>query len=86
MCGLTLKGICVVSFLEKLVIVDVADLAYRTRTLTIFTNEKGRTIDDSVITKVTDDHMVVNARCRDKDLAHIEEHMKAFKAKGGDVS
>ncbi|KAE8659766.1 Aminomethyltransferase [Hibiscus syriacus] len=24
--------------------------------------------------------------CRDKDLAHIEEHMKAFKSKGGDVS
>ncbi|KAE8696738.1 Aminomethyltransferase [Hibiscus syriacus] len=24
--------------------------------------------------------------CRDKDLAHIEEHMKALKSKGGDVS
>ena len=45
-------------------------------------------IDDSVITKVKDDYiyLVVNAGCRDKDLAHIEEHMKAFKAKGGDVS
>jgi aminomethyltransferase len=54
--------------------------------LAVFTNEKGRAINDSVITKVTNDHMVVNARCRDKDLAHIEQHMKAFKAKGVDVS
>ncbi|KAL3596133.1 hypothetical protein D5086_007770 [Populus alba] len=76
------------SFLEKLVIADVAALAPGTGTLTVFTNEKGGAIDDSVITKVQNDHMyiVVNAGCRDKDLAHIEEHMKAFKAKGGDVS
>ncbi|KAG8490598.1 hypothetical protein CXB51_013745 [Gossypium anomalum] len=59
-----------------------------TGTLTVFTNEKGGAIDDSVITKVKDDHiyLVVNAGCRDKDLAHIEEHMKVFRAKGGDVS
>ncbi|CAI8611494.1 unnamed protein product [Vicia faba] len=88
MCGLSLKGKDVVTFLEKLVIADVAALANGTGTLTVFTNEKGGAIDDSVITKVTDDHLylVVNAGCRDKDLAHIEEHMKAFKAKGGDVS
>ncbi|WJX12644.1 hypothetical protein P8452_03116 [Trifolium repens] len=51
MCGLSLKGIGVVSFLEKLVIADVAALAYRTGTLAVFTNEKGRAINDSVITK-----------------------------------
>ncbi|KAK8496673.1 hypothetical protein V6N12_063933 [Hibiscus sabdariffa] len=88
MCGLSLKGNDCVPFLEKLVIADVAGLAPGTGTLTVFTNEKGGAIDDSVITKVKDDHiyLVVNAGCRDKDLAHIEEHMKAFKAKGGDVS
>jgi aminomethyltransferase len=88
MCGLSLKGKDAVAFLEKLVIADVAALAPGTGTLTVFTNEKGGAIDDSVITKVTDDHiyLAVNAGCRDKDLAHIEEHMKAFKAKGGDVS
>ncbi|KAL4312456.1 hypothetical protein GQ457_01G043100 [Hibiscus cannabinus] len=88
MCGLSLKGKDCVPFLEKLVIADVAGLAPGTGTLTVFTNEKGGAIDDSVITKVKDDHiyLVVNAGCRDKDLAHIEEHMKAFKAKGGDVS
>jgi aminomethyltransferase len=88
MCGLSLKGKDCIPFLEKLVIADVAALAPGTGTLTVFTNEKGGAIDDSVITKVQNDHMyiVVNAGCRDKDLAHIEEHMKAFKAKGGDVS
>ncbi|KAF3453199.1 hypothetical protein FNV43_RR03638 [Rhamnella rubrinervis] len=88
MCGLSLKGKGSVAFLEKLVIADVAGLPPGTGTLTVFTNEKGGAIDDSVITKVKDDHiyLVVNAGCRDKDLAHIEEHMKAFKAKGGDVS
>ncbi|KAL9320824.1 hypothetical protein ACSQ67_012663 [Phaseolus vulgaris] len=88
MCGLSLKGKDSVQFLEKLVIADVAGLAPGAGSLTVFTNEKGGAIDDSVITKVKDDHiyLVVNAGCRDKDLAHIEEHMKAFKAKGGDVS
>lgn len=88
MCGLSLKGKDCVTFLEKLVIADVAGLAPGTGTLTVFTNENGGAIDDSVITKVKDDHiyLVVNAGCRDKDLAHIEAHMKSFTAKGGDVS
>ncbi|KAL9250938.1 Aminomethyltransferase, mitochondrial-like protein [Drosera capensis] len=88
MCGLSLKGKDSIPFLEKLVVADVAGLAAGTGTLTVFTNEKGGAIDDSVVTKVTDDHiyLVVNAGCRDKDLAHIEEHMKSFQAKGRDVS
>ncbi|KAH6831610.1 Glycine cleavage T-protein family [Perilla frutescens var. hirtella] len=88
MCGLSLKGKDCIPFLEKLVIADVAGLAPGAGTLTVFTNEKGGAIDDSVITKVTNDHiyLVVNAGCRDKDLAHIEEHLKAFTSKGADVS
>ncbi|CAO2823645.1 unnamed protein product [Amaranthus hypochondriacus] len=88
MCGLSLKGKDCIPFLEKLVIGDIAGLAPGTGTLSVFTNEKGGSIDDTVITKVKDDHiyLVVNAGCRDKDLAHIEEHMKVFKSKGGDVS
>lgn len=88
MCGLSLKGKDCIAFLEKLVIGDIAGLAPGTGTLSVFTNEKGGSIDDTVITKVTDDHvyLVVNAGCREKDLEHIEGHMKAFKANGGDVS
>ncbi|EMS49413.1 Aminomethyltransferase, mitochondrial [Triticum urartu] len=58
-----------------------------TGSLTVFTNDKGGAIDDSVVTKVNDHHvyLVVNAGCRDKDLAHIGAHMEAFQKKGGDV-
>ncbi|WOL17783.1 aminomethyltransferase, mitochondrial-like [Canna indica] len=87
MCGLSLHGRDCVPFLETLVVADVAGLLPGTGTLTIFTNERGGAIDDSVVTKVQDDHiyLVVNAGCRDKDLAHIGAHMEAFKAKGGAV-
>ncbi|KAH0451362.1 hypothetical protein IEQ34_018661 [Dendrobium chrysotoxum] len=88
MCGLSLTGKDSVAFLERLVVADVAGLRPGTGTLTVFTNERGGAIDDSVVTKVREDHiyLVVNAGCRDKDLAHIGEHLEAFKAKGGDVS
>eukprot|EP01018_Ginkgo_biloba_P009939 Gb_29854 [translate_table: standard] len=88
MCGLSLKGKDCIPFLEKLVVADIAGLTPGTGTLTVFTNEKGGAIDDSVVTKVKDDHiyLVVNAGCRDKDLEHIESHMKSFKAHGGDVN
>ncbi|WOL12219.1 hypothetical protein Cni_G20985 [Canna indica] len=87
MCGLSLRGRDCIPFLETLVIADVAGLRPGTGTLTVFTNERGGAIDDSVVTKVKDDHiyLVVNAGCRDKDLAHIGEHMEAFKKKGGAV-
>ncbi|CAI9783924.1 unnamed protein product [Fraxinus pennsylvanica] len=85
MCGQSLKGKDCIHFLEKLVVADVAGLAPGSRTLTVFTNENGGAIDDLVITMVIDDriYLVVNARCRDKDLAHIEEHMKASRQKVG---
>lgn len=87
MCGLSLLGNDCIPFLEKLVVADVAGLKNGTGTLTVFTNDKGGAIDDSVVTKVKDDHvyLVVNAGCRDKDLEHIGKHMEAFKKKGGDV-
>ena len=49
---------------------------------------QGGIIDDSVITKVKPGelYLVVNAGCRDKDLAHIGKHLAAFKAGGGDVT
>ena len=87
MCGLSLKGKDAIPFFEKLVVGDISALAPGTGSLSCFTNDKGGIIDDTVITKVKDDHIyiVVNAGCRDKDLAHIESHLKLFQAKGGDV-
>jgi aminomethyltransferase len=41
-----------VAFLETLVVGDIAALADGTGSLSVFTNEKGGIIDDTVITKV----------------------------------
>ncbi|KAI8462982.1 MAG: hypothetical protein J3K34DRAFT_389317 [Monoraphidium minutum] len=88
MCGLTLKGKDAVSFLEGLVVGDIQGLADGTGSLSVFTNEKGGIIDDTVITKVTptEIYLVVNAGCRDKDLAHLGKHLQAAKAAGKDVT
>lgn len=87
MCGLTLKGKDAIAFVEGLVVGDIAALADGTGTLSVFTNEKGGIIDDTVVTKVASDelYIVVNAGCREKDLAHLGKHLAAFKAKGGQV-
>lgn len=87
MCGLTLKGKDAISFLETLVVGDIAGLKDGTGSLSVFTNEKGGIIDDTVITKLSADeiYLVVNAGCRDKDLAHIGKHLDAAKAQGKNV-
>lgn len=88
MCGLTLKGKDTIKFLEKLVVCDIGSIPDGSGSLSVLTNEQGGCIDDTVITKVNNDHvyLVVNAGCREKDLAHIEAHMKPFQAAGGDVA
>lgn len=52
MCGLSLKGPDAIPFLETLVVADIQALAPGTGTLSVFTNENGGVIDDTVITKV----------------------------------
>lgn len=48
------QGKDAVSFLEGLVTGDIAGLADGTGSLSVFTNDKGGIIDDTVITKVSD--------------------------------
>lgn len=48
----SMQGKDAVEFLESLIVGDVASLEDRTGTLSVFTNDKGGIIDDSVITKV----------------------------------
>eukprot|EP00850_Spirogloea_muscicola_P004317 SM000018S03682 [mRNA] locus=s18:718627:721434:- [translate_table: standard] len=88
MCGLSLKGKDSIPFLETLVVGDLASLKLGTGSLSVFTNEKGGVIDDTVISKLADDHiyLVLNAGCRDKDLEHIEKHLKPYQSKGKDVA
>ncbi|MCB1532329.1 MAG: glycine cleavage system aminomethyltransferase GcvT [Alphaproteobacteria bacterium] len=49
---------------------------FRTK-YTVLTNEQGGIIDDLMVTKTDDDqfHFVLNAGCKDKDIAWIKQHL-----------
>ncbi|KAK9864651.1 hypothetical protein WJX84_008674 [Apatococcus fuscideae] len=84
MCGLTFKGKNTIPFLEGLVVGDIKSIEDGSGSYSIFTNENGGIIDDTVISKVSDDevYLVVNAGCREKDLAHLNEQLKKYKDGG----
>jgi len=68
------------------VVGDLAELKQGQSQLSLFTNEKGGIIDDTVISNHGDKlYVVSNAGCADKDYAHITHQLKSFKAKGGDA-
>jgi aminomethyltransferase len=73
-------------FLESLVVADLEGLPVGNSTLSLFTNENGGIIDDTVINKQSERnfYVVSNAGCADKDLAHIRSQLQSFKSKGGD--
>ncbi|KAI8866319.1 aminomethyltransferase precursor [Ramicandelaber brevisporus] len=70
-----------VRFLESLVVGDVAGLPANSATLSVYTNERGGIIDDTVISNIGNEYfyIVMNAGCADKDLAHISTQLKLFK-------
>jgi len=79
---LKLTGKDRVSFLESLVVGDIAGLGEGQGCLSLITNERGGIIDDTVITNAGDHiYMVVNAGNKDIDLIHMNKHLEAF---GGD--
>jgi aminomethyltransferase len=87
MLGSSIRGKDAIKFLEGLVVADLKGLAPGTGTLSVVTNEKGGIIDDTVITKVTDEdiYVVLNAGCAEKDQVHINKHLAVAKSKGMDV-
>jgi len=64
--------------LETLVPGDIAGLQAGQQRYTQFTNERGGMLDDLMVTS-TGDHLllVLNAACKDSDLAHIRKHLAA---------
>ncbi|KAF9128727.1 hypothetical protein BGX30_014216 [Mortierella sp. GBA39] len=75
-----------VKFYESITVADIESLPVGSSTLSVFTNENGGIIDDTIICKHQDSlYVVSNAGCADKDLAHIRPLLKAFQNKGGDV-
>lgn len=70
-----------VAFFETLCVTDIAGLRPNFAKLTVLTNEEGGVKDDCMVT-VRDNHLfvVLNAGCKDKDMAHILEHAAKWNA------
>jgi aminomethyltransferase len=64
--------------LETLVPGDIVGLQPGQQRYTQFTNEQGGILDDLMVTS-TGDHLllVINAACKEADLAHIQKHLSA---------
>lgn len=75
---LALRGIDVALALEALVPGDIAGLAPGRTRYTMFTNNDGGISDDLMVTNVGDYlFLVVNAACKDADIAHLRAALPA---------
>ena len=73
---LKITGPSRVSFLNKLVVADVGSLKPGQAVYSLLMNEQGTVMDDTIITGFSDHiSMVVNAGCKDKDLAFMRSHL-----------
>ena len=63
--------------LEALVPVDIIDLPVGMQRYAMFTNEQGGILDDLMVANLGNDQLflVVNAACKDQDLAHLRKHL-----------
>lgn len=72
---------------RSLTVADIRGLADNRSCLSMFTNDKGTIIDDTMITKNADHlYVVVNAGCADKDLLHLNTQLAKWKKNGKDVT
>ncbi|PVZ11244.1 MULTISPECIES: glycine cleavage system aminomethyltransferase GcvT [unclassified Pseudomonas] len=74
-----LRGQGVAQALEQLVPVDIVDLPVGLQRYALFTNEEGGILDDLMVARLADDELmlVVNAACKEADLAHLRAHLGA---------
>lgn len=62
--------------LEKLVPVDIIDLPVGKQRYALFTNDEGGIMDDLMVTRYEDClYLVVNAACKEQDIAHLQAHL-----------
>ncbi|RIA22405.1 aminomethyltransferase [Ectopseudomonas oleovorans] len=63
--------------LETLVPVDIIDLPAGLQRYAMFTDADGGILDDLMVANLGDDtlYLVVNAACKDQDLAHLKQHI-----------
>ena len=70
-----------VEFLESVIVGDVQSLNINQMRLSVMTTPKGGIIDDCMVTRKTDHiYMVINAGCKEKDLAHLRARLAEFNA------
>jgi aminomethyltransferase len=71
-----LSGAGAAAALESLVPVDIVDLPLNFQRYAMFTNEQGGILDDLMVSN-GGDHLfvVVNAACKEQDLAHMRSHL-----------
>lgn len=74
-----LRGAQAVAAIETLVPGDIQALKPGTMRYTMFTNAQGGILDDLMVTKRAEDELfiVVNAGCKDADIAHMRAHLPA---------
>ncbi|WP_053145837.1 glycine cleavage system aminomethyltransferase GcvT [Pseudomonas sp. P97.38] len=72
-----LSGAGAAKALETLVPVDIIDLPVGMQRYAMFTNEQGGILDDLMVANLGNDELflVVNAACKDQDLAHLRKHI-----------
>jgi glycine cleavage system T protein (aminomethyltransferase) len=71
-----LRGAQAAQAMERLVPVDVVDLEPGKQRYALFTNQSGGILDDLMITNAGDHlFVVVNAGCKDQDIAHMRAHL-----------
>ncbi|MGB0466614.1 MAG: glycine cleavage system aminomethyltransferase GcvT [Pontibacterium sp.] len=71
-----LTGANAAKTLEKLVPVDIIDLPAGKQRYALFTNEEGGVMDDLMVTNFGDwVYVVVNAACKDQDIAHMQANL-----------
>lgn len=63
--------------LETLVPVDIIDLPVGLQRYAVFTDANGGILDDLMVARLAPDELmlVVNAACKDQDLAHLRQHI-----------
>lgn len=73
----SLKGEGALAFMERLTPSSFGNLGINRTKYTVLTNEAGGIVDDLMVTRTGDEefHMVINAGCKDKDIAWIKAHM-----------
>jgi aminomethyltransferase len=72
-----LTGANAAKALETLVPVDIIDLPVGMQRYAMFTNDNGGILDDLMVANLGNDELflVVNAACKDQDLAHLRKHI-----------